>query len=191
MQVVAAALGLVHAGAGALWLGAMGYSLFVVQPRLGRMLGDPARVEDAQRELAHGNRWPVVGLLAVLWLTGLGLAGLPLAGYERAGSGLVGYGLAADGQHRESAMANPAADGLAGDGLAGDGAGTVWWLGVAVKAGLLAAATALFWWVSWRGWPRRVFALPAELPGLQRRFRAVAVTMLALVATAFAVGVLL
>ena len=26
-------------------------------------------------------------------------------------------------------------------------------------------ASALFWWVSWRGWPRRVFALPDELPG--------------------------
>lgn len=142
MQIV---LLLVHVGVGALWWGSMAYSLFVVQPRLGRMVGDP-RVEDTQRELAHGNRWPVVGLIAVLWLSGLGLV------------------------------------------LVDTGSGW-WWAGVAVKAGLLAAATALFWWVSWRGWPRRVFALPAELPGLQRRFRSVALAMFGLVGAALAVGV--
>ncbi|WP_089251196.1 hypothetical protein [Asanoa hainanensis] len=60
----------------------------------------------------------------------------------------------------------------------------------AVKIVLLAAATVLFWWVSWRGWPRRVFALPAELPALRRRFRAAAIAMFALVAAAFAVGYL-
>ena len=60
----------------------------------------------------------------------------------------------------------------------------------AVKAVLLAAATALFWWVSWRGWPRRVFALPAELPALQRRFRAAAFAMFALVGAAFVVSYL-
>jgi Flp pilus assembly protein TadB len=154
---VTAVLGLVHAGVGALWLGAMAYSLFVVQPRLPRLIGgmvgagppDPQRVEDAQRELAQGNRWPVVGLIAVLWLTGIGLV------------------LAAPGETWQ------------------------WWAGVAVKAGLLVSATGLFWWVSWRGWPRRVFALPAELPGLQRRFRRVAVAMLTLVGAAFAAGILL
>jgi hypothetical protein len=140
----------IHAGVGALWLGSMAYSLFVVQPRLARMLGgdpDPGRIEDAQRELAQGNRWPVVGLIGVLWLTGIGLV-------------LV------------------------------DAGGRWWWAGVAIKAALLAAATGLFWWVSWRGWPRRVFALPEELPGLQRRFRAVALVMFALVGTAFVTGVL-
>ncbi|GIF68219.1 hypothetical protein Ais01nite_62540 [Asanoa ishikariensis] len=60
----------------------------------------------------------------------------------------------------------------------------------AAKAGLLAAATAVFWWVSWRGWPRRVFALPAELPALQRRFRAAALAMFALVGAAFAISYL-
>jgi hypothetical protein len=152
-EAVQMVLVVIHAGVAALWLGSMAYSLFVVQPRLAGMLGttggdDPARVEDAQRELAQGNRWPVVGLIAVLWLTGIGLV-------------LVD----------------------AGDGW--------WWAGVALKAALLAAATALFWWVSWRGWPRRVFALPDELPGLQRRFRAVALTMLGLIGTAFVAGVML
>ena len=54
---------------------------------------------------------------------------------------------------------------------------------------LLAAASVLFWWVSWRGWPRRVFALPAELPADQARFRRVALAMAALVAAAFGLGV--
>jgi Flp pilus assembly protein TadB len=119
-----------------------------VQPRLGRMVGgDPARVEEAQRELAHGNRWPVVGMIAVLWLTGLGLV-------------------------------------LRG----GD---VWWWAGVLAKVALLAAATGLFWWVSWRGWPRRVFALPDELPALQRRFRTVAIAMFGLVGAAFVIGMVL
>ncbi|GAA3745942.1 hypothetical protein GCM10022225_32070 [Plantactinospora mayteni] len=139
---------LVHAGVAALWLGSMAYSLFVVQPKLTRMFDDPERVEDAQRVLAHGNRWPVVGLVGVLWATGLAL--VLLAPERTAG----------------------------------------WWAVVAGKAVLLAAATGLFCWVSWRGWPRRVFALPAELPGLTRRFRRVAVLMLALVATAYALGIL-
>ncbi|MGX7675442.1 hypothetical protein [Plantactinospora sp. DSM 117369] len=139
---------LVHAGVAALWLGSMAYSLFAVQPKLSRMFDDPERVEDAQRVLAHGNRWPVVGLIGVLWATGLALV---LLAPERSAG---------------------------------------WWAAVAGQAVLLAAATGLFWWVSWRGWPRRVFALPAELPGLARRFRRVAALMLTLVATAYALGIL-
>jgi hypothetical protein len=53
----------------------------------------------------------------------------------------------------------------------------------------LVGASALFWWVSWRGWPRRVFALVDELPGVQARFRRVSVAMAGLVACAFVVGV--
>lgn len=158
MQVVTAVLVVAHAGVGALWLGAMAYSLVVVQPRLARMLGDPARVEDAQRELARGNRWPVLGLIAVLWLTGIGLAGVELAAGGDGGAGGVG------------------------------GIGGWWWVAVAGKAALLAAASGLFWWVSWRAWPRRVFALPDELPALQRRFRGVALAMLALVGAGFVLG---
>lgn len=67
---------------------------------------------------------------------------------------------------------------------------TWWWVLIAAKAVLLLAAAAGFWWVSWRGWPLRVFALPPELPGLQRRFRRVAVTMTGLVGLAFVLGVL-
>jgi Flp pilus assembly protein TadB len=141
-----AVLVLVHAGVAALWLGSMAYSLFVVQPRLSRIAAstDIDRLEDAQRELAQGNRWPVVGVIAVLWVTGTALATL---------------------------HSGP------------------WWP-LVLKAVLLAAATVLFWWISWRGWPRRVFALPDELPALQRQFRLVAITMLALVATSFTISFL-
>jgi len=137
---------LVHAGVGALWLGAMAYGLFTVQPKIAAMVGgDAERVEDAQRILAHGNRWRVVGLIGALWASGIALAAVDT--------------------NRD-------------------------WPVIAAKAVLLAAASALFWWVSWRGWPRRVFALPDELPALQRRFRAAAITMLALVGAAFALSYL-
>jgi Flp pilus assembly protein TadB len=62
---------LVHLGVGAVWLGGMVYSLFVVQPRIPRVLPDPVRAEDLYRELGAGNRWRVVGLIGVLALSGL------------------------------------------------------------------------------------------------------------------------
>jgi hypothetical protein len=154
MGGVRTAVVLVHAGVSALWLGAMAYSLFVVQPKLARMVAvdtsaaeDAERAEDAQRILAHGNRWPVTGLIGLLWASGIALAA------------------------------------LAPERSAG------WWFVLAGKAALLAGATALFWWISWRGWPRRVFALPAELPGLRRRFRLIALSMFGLVGAAYALGV--
>jgi len=137
---------LAHVGTAALWLGSMAYSLFVVQPRVARVLRDP---EDLYRELAAGNRWRVAGLIGVIGLSGLGLV----------------------------AAARPH--------------GALAWAAVAAKTALWLAAAALFWWVSWRGWPRRIFALPHELPGLQRRFRLVAVALFVLVGAAFVLGVAL
>ncbi|MEV6287206.1 hypothetical protein [Kribbella sp. NPDC051770] len=64
-----------------------------------------------------------------------------------------------------------------------------WWIHL-IKAVLLAAATAIFSYVSWRHWPHRVFATSAELPAYQRRLQLLATTMLALTGTAFALGVL-
>ncbi|MGC4936330.1 hypothetical protein [Kribbella sp. DT2] len=63
-----------------------------------------------------------------------------------------------------------------------------WWIH-AVKAVLLAAATGIFWYVSWRHWPHRVFATSAEVPAYQARLRLLATIMLALTGTAFALGV--
>jgi uncharacterized membrane protein len=69
-----------------------------------------------------------------------------------------------------------------------DDPGALWAVLVALKAGLLVAATAVFVHVSWRLWPARLFALPAEREALQARFRATAVGLTALVGAAFALG---
>lgn len=137
---------LTHLGVGGLWLGAMAYSLTVAQPALTRLFPRPETAEEAYRELAAGNRWRVVGLLAALGGSGAALA--LLAGPK------------------------PLA----------------WWLLIAAKTALFLLAAGLFWWVSWRGWPRRLFALPEELPPLQRRFRRVAVALAACVGAAFVLG---
>jgi Flp pilus assembly protein TadB len=60
----------------------------------------------------------------------------------------------------------------------------------AVKGLLLLIATGIFWYVSWRHWPQRVFATAVELPVLQRRLVLLASTMLGLAGAAFALGVL-
>jgi putative copper export protein len=137
----------VHLVAAVAWLGAMAYSLVAVQPRIARAVPDPVRAEEIYRELAAGNRWPVVAIIAGLALTGLGLV------------------------------------------TVADGRSAGWWAAMAAKALLWVAAAGLFWWVSWRGWPRRVFALPEELPAQQARFRRVALAMAAVVGLAFALGV--
>ncbi|GAA3104648.1 hypothetical protein GCM10010530_30550 [Kribbella aluminosa] len=64
-----------------------------------------------------------------------------------------------------------------------------WWIH-AIKGVLLLIATGIFWYVSWRHWPQRVFATAAELPVLQRRLVLLATTMLGLAGAAFALGVL-
>lgn len=58
-------------------------------------------------------------------------------------------------------------------------------LGYGIALLLHLVAGALFVHVSWQHWPARVFALPEELPGFQRRLRRLAWTILALVGTAF------
>lgn len=138
---------LVHLGIAVAWLGSMGYSLFVVGPRVARAIPEPVRAEELYRELGAGNRWPVIGIIGVLALSGVGLV------------------------------------------IVHDGQSYGWWLTVAAKAVILVVVSGLFWWVSWRGWPRRVFALPEELPAEQARFRRVAIAMTLLVGAAFILGV--
>src|SRR5262245_790101 len=58
----------------------MAYSLAVVQPRLPRALPDPSRAEEVYRELAAGNRWRVVGLIATLAVSGAALAAVHRGG---------------------------------------------------------------------------------------------------------------
>ncbi|MBO0830127.1 MAG: hypothetical protein J2P24_20325 [Streptosporangiales bacterium] len=65
----------------------------------------------------------------------------------------------------------------------------VWWTAIVVSAVALVAAAAVFWRVSWRMWPARVFATADELPAHRRRFRAVAWTMVTLTGVATVAGV--
>lgn len=139
-----------HLFLGVGWLGAMSYSLFMVQPKAARYFAsDDEAHEDFLTTLAHGARWKVVGLIAALAATGVLLTV------------------------------------LATDRDAG------WWAGVAAKSALLLAASGVFWWVSWRAWPARVFALPAERARWRRRFRVAALTMLGCGGLAAFLGVLI
>ena len=150
MPVLRFALVATHVVVASVWLGAMAYSLAVVQPRAARLLG-PQRYEEFATVLANGARRVVFAMCAALAASGLGLVAVAYA------SGRPGGG---------------------------------WLALMAAKTVVLAAALAVFSHVTWRLWPRRVFALPDELPALQSRFRAAAVTMLALVGAAFVVAYL-
>jgi hypothetical protein len=76
--VIEAILAIIHVATAAVWVGAMAYSLTVVQPRAERLLGE--RYEAFAAELAAGARWKVLGLAAVLGASGAGLVAVELAG---------------------------------------------------------------------------------------------------------------
>lgn len=141
---------LLHGGIAAVWLGAMAYSLRVVQPRLVEFHGGPAEAEDAATFVAAGARWKVVGVLAALALTGVGLVLLET-----------------------------------------DDADAAWWVLVAVKTLALALASAVFWYLSWRMWPQRLFATSAEVPAHRRRFAAAGTLLLSLASLGSVLGVVL
>jgi uncharacterized membrane protein len=141
--------GAAHVLAAAVWLGAMAYSLAVVQPRSRRFLEDEGSREAFAATLAAGARYPVLGLIALLALSGGALAA------------------------------------LGGDAGRPEG----WWALVAIKGAVLAAALAIFAWVSWRLWPARLFAAPEELGAIRRRFAIAAATLTGLVATGTVLGV--
>ena len=148
MDVLRFAAVATHLLATAIWLGAMTYSLAVVQPRSARFLGDERQREGFAAELAAGARRPVLALVAVLALSGAALA-----------------------------VAE-----------AGDGQTAPWWALVGAKVALLVAAVALFAHVSWRLWPRRLFAPADELPAITARFRRAAWTLLGLVGVELILG---
>ncbi|NHC44455.1 hypothetical protein [Motilibacter aurantiacus] len=132
------------------WLGAMAYSLAVVQPRLVAFHGGPAEAEEAATYVAAGARWKVVSLLVALGTTGAGLVLL-----ER------------------------------------DGRSGAWWALVAVKATLLLVAAGVFVRVSWRMWPRRLFATPDEVPRHRADFTRAGAALIGLTGTATVLGVAL
>ena len=65
-----------------------------------------------------------------------------------------------------------------------------WLVIVAMKVALFAVAVAIFSYASWRLWPRRIFASPAEAPAIRRTFRAVGFALLIIAALSFALGIL-
>ena len=69
------------------------------------------------------------------------------------------------------------------------GGGTGWWVVNAVKLALFLAAVGLFAWVTLKLWPERVFATADELPAQQRRAARVAAVMLAVVVSAYTLGI--
>ena len=78
-ELAGAALAATHVGAAAGWLGAMAYSLLVVQPRAEAALPDRMEYERFAVALAAGARWKVLAVCAVLALSGAGLVVLELA----------------------------------------------------------------------------------------------------------------
>lgn len=135
-------IAVLHLVVAAAWLGSMLYSLNVVQPKVDRFFPDEESREEFLVALAHGNRWRVVALMAVLLLSGVAVV-----------------------------VVSPELR-----------------IGFAVSLALYGCAAAIFYNVSWRHWPARVFALPEELPGFRRRLRLQAWTMLELVGTAYLVA---
>jgi uncharacterized membrane protein len=153
-DVLLTVLVLVHVVVAAAWLGGMLYSIVVVQPRLKAFFQDAGEREDFATVLASGARWKVLGLAAVLALSGAGMAAVELSD----------------------------ADSPSG----------AWIALVVAKAALLAAAVALFAYVSWRLWPRRLLANMTgspELGEIQARFRLISLTLTALVAAGLVAGV--
>jgi uncharacterized membrane protein len=61
---------------------------------------------------------------------------------------------------------------------------------IAAKAILLLIAVIVFWYASWRLWPKRIFAVGAEAERIQRQFRIVAISMICIAAAAMVLGVL-
>jgi hypothetical protein len=65
-----------------------------------------------------------------------------------------------------------------------------WLVLVGAKVVAWVAAVALFIYTSWRLWPRRVLALEAEIPQIQRAFRRVAIAMMTLAVIGMVLGLL-
>jgi hypothetical protein len=139
--MVPVVLAVVHLTVAAAWAGSMAYSLVVVQPKVAAFFAADARREEFLTVLAQGNRWRVIGLIAVLLVSGIGVVIT-----TSAAAAVVGFAMA---------------------------------------VGLDAVAALAFVEVSWRHWPRRVFALPEEIPDYQRALRIQARAMLVLVGIAF------
>ena len=66
---------------------------------------------------------------------------------------------------------------------------SVWWLLMIAKAVLLCSARCIFVYASWRLWPQRLFAAESEAHIYQRKFAAVALSLLIIVALCFLLSI--
>ena len=73
MALLNLALGAAHVLAAGAWLGAMLYSLVVLQPRALRFFARTEDFEDFMATVSNGARWQVLGVAALSALSGLGL----------------------------------------------------------------------------------------------------------------------
>ena len=65
----------------------------------------------------------------------------------------------------------------------------LWWLLMFIKFALFIAALGIFWYASWRLWPRRIFAIADELPRLRRQFRIVGISLVAIAVISIVLGI--
>lgn len=72
--LVHALLAVIHGLVGAVWLGSMVFSLFVLQPRARAFFENQGEREAFFAAVGHGARWKVLSALAALAITGVGLA---------------------------------------------------------------------------------------------------------------------
>jgi hypothetical protein len=82
MTLLRAALVLLHLGGTAAWLGAMLYSLLVVQPRAAAFFRDRGELEDFTIVLAAGARAKVLALIAVVGGSGAALTALEVTEHD-------------------------------------------------------------------------------------------------------------
>jgi hypothetical protein len=73
--------------------------------------------------------------------------------------------------------------------LTGQGSDTLWVSLVSAKSVLLVAVVLLFVYVSWHLWPLRIFALPEELPKLDKKFLTASQGLVMTLGGALALGV--
>ena len=70
------------------------------------------------------------------------------------------------------------------------GMGRAWMILMGIHIVLFLMAIGIFWYASWRLWPRRIFALIEELPEIRRRFTAVGVALILIAGMSMALGLL-
>lgn len=63
----------VHVVGGGVWIGAVGFNVFVLHPRAEKFFAEPGRFEDFVLTVVNGMRWWVVAGVAALGLAGVEL----------------------------------------------------------------------------------------------------------------------